>query len=175
MDALGNSSTNLDIWENIRWVDLWLILRWAANERSSHVHCSSLVVVEVQETRLQSDSSGSEVNQYESKWTSNSIDFVRSSIHWLKVSVKRFVDWIKTNQISKVARYLDKGFDPNFHISNDGKSRKRSPSFHSRWSGQQTWSMQRTWEDRFVFPFRNASLVRMCRPLGTSINDHDAD
>ena len=39
-----------------------------------------------------------------------------------KVCIKKFVDCIKTNQVSKVARYLEKGFDPNFHISNDGKS-----------------------------------------------------
>ncbi|CAF1142377.1 unnamed protein product [Rotaria sordida] len=38
-----------------------------------------------------------------------------------KISTKKFVDCIKTNQVSKVTRYLEKGFDPNFHISNDGK------------------------------------------------------
>ncbi|CAF1116801.1 unnamed protein product, partial [Rotaria sordida] len=36
-----------------------------------------------------------------------------------KISTKKFVDCIKTNQVSKVTRYLEKGFDPNFHISND--------------------------------------------------------
>ena len=38
------------------------------------------------------------------------------------MSSRKFIDCIKTNQVSKVARYLEKGFDPNFHISNDGKS-----------------------------------------------------
>ncbi|CAF2881473.1 unnamed protein product [Rotaria sp. Silwood2] len=36
-----------------------------------------------------------------------------------KISTKKFIDCIKTNQVSKVSRYLEKGFDPNFHISND--------------------------------------------------------
>jgi len=40
------------------------------------------------------------------------------------MNTKKFVDAIKTNQICKVARYLEKGFDPNFHISDDGKSKK---------------------------------------------------
>ncbi|CAF1634071.1 unnamed protein product [Adineta ricciae] len=36
-----------------------------------------------------------------------------------KVSTKKFIECVKTNQVTKVARYLEKGFDPNFHISND--------------------------------------------------------
>ncbi|CAF1244048.1 unnamed protein product [Rotaria sp. Silwood1] len=36
-----------------------------------------------------------------------------------KVSTKKFIDCIKTNQVSKVSRYLEKGFDPNIYISND--------------------------------------------------------
>ncbi|CAF1148905.1 unnamed protein product [Rotaria sordida] len=46
------------------------------------------------------------------------IHLVQRNIN-LKVNTKKFIDYIKTNQISKVARYLEKGFDPNFHISDD--------------------------------------------------------
>ncbi|CAF3616590.1 unnamed protein product [Rotaria sp. Silwood1] len=46
------------------------------------------------------------------------IHLVQKNIN-LKVNTKKFIDCIKTNQISKVARYLEKGFDPNFHISDD--------------------------------------------------------
>ncbi|CAF3228137.1 unnamed protein product [Rotaria socialis] len=46
------------------------------------------------------------------------IHLVQKNIN-LKISTKKFIDCIKTNQISKVTRYLEKGFDPNFHISND--------------------------------------------------------
>ncbi|CAF3564455.1 unnamed protein product [Rotaria socialis] len=46
------------------------------------------------------------------------IHLVQKNINF-KVNTKKFVDLIKTNQISKVARYLEKGIDPNFHISDD--------------------------------------------------------
>lgn len=36
-----------------------------------------------------------------------------------KINTKKFVEWIKTNQVAKVARCLEKGFDPNFHINDD--------------------------------------------------------
>ncbi|CAF1595967.1 unnamed protein product [Adineta steineri] len=49
------------------------------------------------------------------------LHFVQKNLN-SKISTKKFVECIKTNQVSKVARYLEKGFDPNFHISNDGKS-----------------------------------------------------
>ncbi|CAF2809652.1 unnamed protein product [Rotaria sp. Silwood2] len=49
------------------------------------------------------------------------IHLVQKNIN-LKVNTKKFIDYIKTNQISKVARYLEKGFDPNFHISDDETS-----------------------------------------------------
>ena len=41
-------------------------------------------------------------------------------IIYSKINTKKFIDWIKTNQVSKVVRCLDKGLDPNFHISDDG-------------------------------------------------------
>lgn len=50
-----------------------------------------------------------------------SIHIVQKNIN-SKINIKKFVDLIRTNQISKVARYLEKGFDPNFHISDDGKN-----------------------------------------------------
>ncbi|CAF3557332.1 unnamed protein product [Adineta steineri] len=46
------------------------------------------------------------------------LHFVQKNLN-SKISTKKFVECIKTNQVSKVARYLEKGFDPNFHISND--------------------------------------------------------
>ncbi len=48
------------------------------------------------------------------------IHLVQKNIN-LKVNIKKFIECVRTNQISKVSRYLEKGFDPNFHISDDGK------------------------------------------------------
>ncbi|CAF0970670.1 unnamed protein product [Adineta ricciae] len=47
-----------------------------------------------------------------------SIHLAQKNIN-LKVNLKKFVESVKNNQISKVSRYLEKGFDPNFHISDD--------------------------------------------------------
>lgn len=44
----------------------------------------------------------------------------------LKVNTKKFLEAIRGNHIGKVARYLDKGLDPNFHVSDDGKSNRES-------------------------------------------------
>ncbi|CAF0957509.1 unnamed protein product [Adineta steineri] len=46
------------------------------------------------------------------------IHLVQKNIN-LKINVKKFIESVRTNQISKVSRYLEKGFDPNFHISDD--------------------------------------------------------
>ncbi|UJR38535.1 hypothetical protein I4U23_031202 [Adineta vaga] len=48
-----------------------------------------------------------------------SIHLVERNVNF-KMNIKKFIDSIKTNQISKVCRYLEKGFDPNFHISDNG-------------------------------------------------------
>ena len=49
-----------------------------------------------------------------------SIHLIEKNLN-VKVNTRKFVEAIRNNQIGKVARYLDKGFDPNFHLSDDGK------------------------------------------------------
>jgi hypothetical protein len=39
----------------------------------------------------------------------------------VKSNYKKFLDLVRTNQVAKVNRYLEKGLDPNFHSDLGGK------------------------------------------------------
>lgn len=41
-------------------------------------------------------------------------------LHHLQASLKKFMDYIQTGAVEKVAKLIDKGLDPNYHDPDTG-------------------------------------------------------
>lgn len=46
--------------------------------------------------------------------------------HIFQASLKRFLDYIQTGAVEKLAKVLDKGLDPNFHDPDSGGGVKKN-------------------------------------------------